>query len=134
MARTRTLPFFQNFVSNFNRNLNTNGIRSDIWDRCNTCPILTTFTSLPRMSRMISVQQVELTTINARGMWAIVPQKVDCLTSRLSAAWFAWYDTDYCGSQSIVIMKALFTLHRRALNVLREVFATISQSVPLRRM
>ena len=54
-------------------------------------------------------------------MWAIAPQKVDCLTSRLSAAWFAhlmwhrllWF-AEYCGYEGLVDL-------RRALNVIRGV-------------
>ncbi|KYM84452.1 hypothetical protein ALC53_05238 [Atta colombica] len=63
------------------------------------------------MSRMISVQQVELTTINARGMWAIVPQKVDCLTSRLSAAdLLDWYYTNLPRIQILFFLLARLNL------------------------
>jgi len=53
-------------------------------------------------------------------MWVIALQKVDCFTSRLSAAWFAhlvwhkllWF-AEYCGYEDLIDV-------RRALNIIRE--------------
>ena len=53
-------------------------------------------------------------------MWAIAPQKVNCLTSRLSAAWFThlvwhrllWF-TEYCDYEGLVDVRGVLNVTRK---------------------